>query len=106
MLLRRLARGASTQDVRPERGGDERELRLDRHVRRRVGRGARRVREVAAVAGMAELDAGQRRAGRRHELVGNVATAQFIAAPERVSGQQLDAFFDVWLYQPVKPTSW
>ncbi len=37
---------------------------------------------------------------------GNVTTAQFIAAAERVSGQQLDAFFDVWLYQPVKPTSW
>jgi aminopeptidase N len=37
---------------------------------------------------------------------GNVTTAEFIAAAERVSGQQLDAFFDVWLYQPVKPTSW
>jgi aminopeptidase N len=37
---------------------------------------------------------------------GNVTTAQFIAAAERVSGQSLDAFFDVWLYQPVKPTSW
>jgi aminopeptidase N len=37
---------------------------------------------------------------------GNVTTAEFIAAAERVSGQELDAFFDVWLYQPVKPTSW
>ncbi len=37
---------------------------------------------------------------------GNVTTADFIAAAERVSGQQLDAFFDVWLYQPVKPTTW
>jgi aminopeptidase N len=37
---------------------------------------------------------------------GNVTTAGFIAAAERVSGQELDAFFDVWLYQPVKPTSW
>lgn len=37
---------------------------------------------------------------------GNVTTAEFIAAAERVSGQQLDAFFDVWLYQPVKPTTW
>jgi aminopeptidase N len=35
---------------------------------------------------------------------GNVTTADFIATAERVSGQQLDAFFDVWLYQPVKPT--
>jgi aminopeptidase N len=37
---------------------------------------------------------------------GNVTTEQFIATAERVSGQQLDEFFDVWLYQPVKPTSW
>ncbi len=37
---------------------------------------------------------------------GNVTTAQFIATAERVSGQQLDAFFDVWLYRPVKPTTW
>ena len=28
---------------------------------------------------------------------GNVTTADFIALAERVSGQQLDAFFDVWL---------
>jgi aminopeptidase N len=35
---------------------------------------------------------------------GDVTTADFIATAERVSGQQLDAFFDVWLYQPVKPT--
>jgi aminopeptidase N len=37
---------------------------------------------------------------------GNVTTAGFIATAERVSGQQLDAFFDVWLFQPVKPTTW
>ena len=37
---------------------------------------------------------------------GNATTADFIALAERVSGQQLDAFFDVWLYQPVKPTTW
>jgi aminopeptidase N len=37
---------------------------------------------------------------------GNVTTADFIATAERVSGQQLDAFFDVWLFQPVKPTTW
>jgi aminopeptidase N len=37
---------------------------------------------------------------------GNVTTEQFIATAERVSGQQLDEFFDVWLYQPVKPTDW
>ena len=37
---------------------------------------------------------------------GNVTTAQFIAVAEQVSGMQLDHFFDVWLYQPEKPTSW
>ena len=33
----------------------------------------------------------------------NVTTPQFIALAERVSGQQLDDFFDVWLYTPEKP---
>ncbi len=37
---------------------------------------------------------------------GNVSTPQFIALAEQVSQQQLDHFFDVWLYQPEKPTSW
>jgi aminopeptidase N len=37
---------------------------------------------------------------------GNVSTPQFIALAEQVSQQQLDHFFDVWLYQPDKPTSW
>jgi aminopeptidase N len=37
---------------------------------------------------------------------GNVTTPQFIAFAERESGQDLDHFFDVWLYQPGKPTSW
>jgi aminopeptidase N len=37
---------------------------------------------------------------------GNVTTADFIALSERVSGQQLDQFFEVWLYTPGKPTSW
>jgi aminopeptidase N len=37
---------------------------------------------------------------------GNVTTAQFIALSEQVSGMQLAHFFDVWLYQPEKPTSW
>jgi aminopeptidase N len=37
---------------------------------------------------------------------GNVTTSQFIALAEQVSGMQLDHFFDVWLYQPEKPTSW
>jgi len=37
---------------------------------------------------------------------GNVVTADFIALAERESGQQLDAFFNTWLYTPGKPTSW
>jgi aminopeptidase N len=42
----------------------------------------------------------------RENRDGNVTTADFIALSERRSGQQLDAFFDVWLSQPVKPTTW
>lgn len=37
---------------------------------------------------------------------GNVTTSQFIALAEKISGMNLDHFFDVWLYQPQKPTSW
>ena len=39
---------------------------------------------------------------------GNVTTEDFIALAERESGQQLDAFFDIWLFQPTKPVpgSW
>ena len=37
---------------------------------------------------------------------GNVTTPEFIALAEQISGQDLDHFFDVWLYQPEKPTSW
>jgi aminopeptidase N len=37
---------------------------------------------------------------------GNVTTAQFIALSEQLSGMDLDHFFDVWLYDPDKPTSW
>jgi aminopeptidase N len=37
---------------------------------------------------------------------GNVTTSQFLALAEQVSGQQLDTFFDVWLFRPEKPVSW
>jgi aminopeptidase N len=37
---------------------------------------------------------------------GNVTTADFIRLSERESRQQLDDFFNVWLFQPGKPTSW
>ena len=33
-------------------------------------------------------------------------TAQFIALSERISRQDLDHFFDVWVYSPGKPKSW
>jgi aminopeptidase N len=38
----------------------------------------------------------------------NVTTAEFIAVAERESGQQLDHFFDVWLFQEGRPSpgSW
>jgi aminopeptidase N len=37
---------------------------------------------------------------------GNVTTPQFIALAERISGQDLTAFFDAWIYQDAKPTTW
>ena len=37
---------------------------------------------------------------------GNVTTADFIALAERKSHRQLDRFFDVWLYRPVRPVTW
>ena len=37
---------------------------------------------------------------------GNVTTPQFVALAERRSGMQLDAFFQVWLYEPGKPAAW
>ena len=36
----------------------------------------------------------------------NVTTAQFIQLAEEISGTNLEPFFDVWLYQPDKPSSW
>ena len=36
----------------------------------------------------------------------NVTTADLIALSEQVSGQQLDAFFDAWLYTAGKPQTW
>jgi aminopeptidase N len=42
----------------------------------------------------------------RENRYGNVSTPQFIALAEKTSGMDLGHFFDVWLYQPQKPTSW
>ncbi len=36
----------------------------------------------------------------------NVTTADFTAFAERVSGQDLDHFFQAWLYEEGSPTSW
>ena len=37
---------------------------------------------------------------------GNATTEQFIALSEKVSGQDLGAFFETWIYKPEKPTTW
>jgi aminopeptidase N len=37
---------------------------------------------------------------------GNVTTADFVELAERKSGQQLDDFFRVWLFERGKPTTW
>jgi aminopeptidase N len=37
---------------------------------------------------------------------GNVTTEDFIALAERISRQQLDQFFEVWLYEEGRPESW
>jgi aminopeptidase N len=36
----------------------------------------------------------------------NAGTAALVALAEEVSGRQLDAFFQTWLYTPGKPSSW
>jgi aminopeptidase N len=42
----------------------------------------------------------------RENTHGHGTTRQFRLLAEQISGQDLKHFFDVWLYQPVKPTSW
>jgi aminopeptidase N len=37
---------------------------------------------------------------------GSVTTLQFITLAEQVSGMDLDAFFQAWVYEPAKPTAW
>jgi aminopeptidase N len=37
---------------------------------------------------------------------GNGSTEQFMALSEQISGQQLDDFFQTWLFTPSKPTTW
>jgi aminopeptidase N len=37
---------------------------------------------------------------------GNVTTPQFIALAEQMSGMDLTAFFDAWIFQEAKPVTW
>jgi aminopeptidase N len=37
---------------------------------------------------------------------GTATTEQFISLSEQISGQNLDSFFQTWLYTPGKPTRW
>lgn len=37
---------------------------------------------------------------------GTASTQDFATLAEEVSGQELDAFFDVWVYTPEKPVTW
>ena len=39
----------------------------------------------------------------RSNAGGNVTTPEFTALAERISGQDLDAFFETWLFTPAKP---
>jgi aminopeptidase N len=43
------------------------------------------------------------RAWAKRKAGGNGTTSQFIALAERISGQQLDALFDAWLFTAGKP---
>jgi aminopeptidase N len=46
------------------------------------------------------------RAWASEHAYGNVSTPEFIALAERESGQELDEFFRIWLYEPEKPRDW
>ncbi|GAA4230876.1 hypothetical protein GCM10022254_26730 [Actinomadura meridiana] len=37
---------------------------------------------------------------------GNATTEEYEALAEKISGQDLDAFFNVWLHTPGKPAPW
>jgi aminopeptidase N len=46
------------------------------------------------------------RAWASENAYGNVTTQDFVALAERESGQELDEFFRIWLYEPEKPRDW
>ena len=37
---------------------------------------------------------------------GNVTTSDLVALAEEVSGEELDDFFQTWVYEPARPSSW
>jgi aminopeptidase N len=37
---------------------------------------------------------------------GNATTRQFIALAQATAGVPLEQFFDLWLFEPRKPTGW
>jgi aminopeptidase N len=41
----------------------------------------------------------------RQQAGGNATIPEFIALAEQISRQELDAFFDEWLFTPAKPAS-
>ena len=41
----------------------------------------------------------------RAHRYGNATTAQFIALADQISGQNLDHFFQIWLYTKSRPAS-
>jgi aminopeptidase N len=68
-------------------------------------RGAMTLQALRAKVGDAAFFAILRRWAARYRH-GNATTGAFIRLAESVSGRQLDAFFDVWLFRPGKPQSW
>jgi hypothetical protein len=61
--------------------------------------------EEAFVARRGDGPKGNRRPYAQNRY-GTVTTADFVRLGERRSGRQLHRFFDLWLYRPVKPTTW
>ena len=68
-------------------------------------RGAATLYALRTKIGDAAFLAGARRWVARYDD-GTARTADFEALFERVSGQNLDDFFDVWVHTPEKPTAW
>jgi len=68
-------------------------------------RGAMTLQALREKVGDADFFAILREWAQRNRF-GNVSTPGFVALAERISGLDLDRFFEVWLYVPEKPTTW